>query len=320
MQRFVLIALLVVALFAVVDAASTTPILKSTAVNSAASFPSLSHDKRLLRIETYEGEGEGDERAIAIPGLTKVKQWLTTNISRFKAWYGDRKQVKAWSKEKKTPEEVFMLLKLDENINKVLNNPKLTTWVRFMRAYNKKNENSVTLIGTLTKFYGNEPLAKMLEVSRRNPATWRLANKLQADQWVGWTGNGLSADVVYKMLKVGDGSVEKLLANLALIVWFHYSNRVNAHKPDRGMAVIKKLTASYDEMELAKAIEVATKDKTTEFISTRLQAGQFTGWLIEGRDPRTVFNRLKLDTKKWPSDPNVDVYRAYSVFYKAYKQ
>ncbi|GMF20868.1 unnamed protein product [Phytophthora fragariaefolia] len=121
------------------------------------------------------------------------------------------------------------------------------------------------------------------------------------------------------MLKVGDGTVDKLLANPALKVWFYYFNRMNKHHPDREVNLIKKLTSSYDDMELAKAIEVATKEKTTELFAKELQTAQFKLWKADGRDPRTVFNMLMLDTKKWPYDPNVDVYRAYYLFYKAKK-
>lgn len=140
--------------------------------------------------------------------------------------------MKAWTKEKKTPDEVFKLLQLDQNIDTVLNSPKLTTWARFLLSYNKKSENDVTLLGTLTKFYGNEPLAKILELSRWKSDTRLLASGLQNAQLTGWQGNGLTTDIVYSMLKVGDQSVEKLLANPALHVWTYVSFRRTAHDPE----------------------------------------------------------------------------------------
>ncbi|KAG6623759.1 putative secreted RxLR effector peptide protein [Phytophthora cinnamomi] len=226
----------------------------------------------------------------------------------------------AWIKQKKTPDGVSLQLKLDENIDTVLNSPKLTTWVRFMMAYNKKNPDGVTLLGTLTKHYETVPLVKMIEISRRSPDTRRLANRLQDDQLTDWAGNGLSTDVVYSILKVGNGSVEKQLANPALNVWFYYFNRMNNYQPDKEVNMSKKLTSSYDDMDLSKAIEVATKDKTTEIIAKRLQTAQFKSWFADDRDPRTVFNMLKLDKKKWLYDSNVGVYRAYNLFYKANKK
>ncbi|GMF63827.1 unnamed protein product [Phytophthora fragariaefolia] len=319
MQRYCVV-LLVFALLTITDVDSATPASISPADNLPESIRSIDiSDRRLLR--TYKTENAiKEERAITIPGLSKIKEWVTLHVSWFKTWYNNGKQANIWMNEKKTPDEVFKILKLDEDINTVLNNPKLTTWVAFMRIYNKNNKGkTVTLIGMLTKHYGNLPLTKMIETARRNPATRRLANRLQTDQLVGWAGNGLSTDVVYMTLKVGDGTVDKLLANPALNVWFYYFNRMNNHDPDREVNLIKKLRSSYDDMELAKAIEVATKEKTTEFIAKELQTAQFKLWKADGRDPRTVFNMLMLDTKKWPYDPNVDVYRAYYLFYKANK-
>ncbi|KAG6623561.1 Secreted RxLR effector peptide protein [Phytophthora cinnamomi] len=187
-------------------------------------------------------------------------------------------------------------------------------------AYNKSPD-GVTLLGTLTKHYETVPLVKMIEVSRRSRDTRRLANRLLDDQLSDWAGNGLYTDVVYSILKVGDGSVEKLFENPALNVWFYYFNRMNNYQPDKEVNMSKKLMSSYDDMDLSKAIEVATKDKTTtEIIAKRLQTAQVKSWLADDRDPRTVFNMLKLDKKKWLYDSNVGVYRAYNLLYKVNKK
>ncbi|KAE8985568.1 hypothetical protein PR001_g22854 [Phytophthora rubi] len=265
---------------------------------------------------------ENEEKAITIPGLAKIKDWIAANISRFRTWYSNRKQAKGWLKEEKTPDDVFKLLKLDKDLDTVLNSPKLTSWAVFLVKYNKKNPGKgTTLLGMLTKYYGTIPLAKTLETARLNPngGTFKLANRLQGHQLVAWRQNGLSTDVVFDMLKLGDDSVEKLLSNPALNVWVYYFTRSNRLNPDREVNMIAKLRTHYDDIALAKAIEAAAKEKRATNAIDLLQTAQFKTWLLDGKDPPKIFKMLKLETTKWPYDTNVDVYRAYRTYYKESK-
>ncbi|KAG6612035.1 putative secreted RxLR effector protein [Phytophthora cinnamomi] len=279
----------------------------------------VSSTKTLSRPSKVAVSGGEEERAIAIPSLAKIKEWITTNISRLKRWYSNRKQAQDWMKEEKTPDEIFKLLKLDEDLDTVLDSPKLTTWAVFLVKYNKKHpEKAQTLLGVLTKHYGTLPLAKALETARLNPSgdSFKLANKLQGGQLMGWRWNGLSTDVVFDMLKIGDGSVEKLLSNPALNVWVYYFTRWNRYNPDREVSMIAKLRTTYDDIALAKAIEAAMKEKRSTNAIQILQKAQFKMWLLEGKDPPKIFKMLKIEMTKWPYDPNVDIYRAYKLFYK----
>ncbi|KAG3071250.1 hypothetical protein PI124_g16693 [Phytophthora idaei] len=141
----------------------------------------------------------------------------------------------------------------------------------------------VTMLGVLTKTYGGEAVAKMIEAARASPKTSGVANRLQ---------NGLTPDIVFQMMKVGEGGVDKLMSNQDLI---------------------KKLLTVYDDIPLAKAFEAATQVKTTEFMWKKLQQAQFKKWLADGVEPSTIFKSLNLDNVKWTADPNAGVYREYNL-------
>ncbi|KAG6614822.1 Secreted RxLR effector peptide protein [Phytophthora cinnamomi] len=225
-------------------------------------------------------------------------------------------------KEDKTPDEVFKLLKLDEDLNTVLNSPKLTTWTFFLVKYNKRNPRPQTLIETLTKYYGTLPVAKTLETARLDPngATFRLADRLQGDQLLGWQQKWLSTDVVFDMLRLGDDSAEKVLSNPAMSVWVYYFTRSNLYNPDREVSMITKLRMTYDDIALAKATEAAMKEKRSTNAIRILQKAQFKTWLFEGKDPPKIFKMLEIETTKWSYDLNVDIYRAYKLFYEENKK
>ncbi|KAF4150560.1 hypothetical protein GN958_ATG00222 [Phytophthora infestans] len=285
-----------------------------------ASGFSTSSERSLLRtINNAAEKGEYEERAFAIPGLSKVSKvvdWIKAFILKIKLSFQEGKQLSAWLKEKKTPEDIFKLLKLDTGTKNLLASRNLRTWSVFMVLYNKENpKKMVTMLGMLTKTYGDEATAKMIEAGRKNPKTRGIGNRLQELQLNGWAQNGLSPDIVFQMLKVGEGGVDKVMANNVLSVWFYFFTRMNRYNPDRQADMMKKLSTVYDDIPLAKAFEAARNVQFSGRMGKELQLAQFKKWLAEGIEPATVFKRLNLDKAKWTTDPNAGVYREYKIFY-----
>ncbi|KAG7375728.1 hypothetical protein PHYPSEUDO_015406 [Phytophthora pseudosyringae] len=329
-MRLVLVVLLLMGTLlpvAVTEAAPSSVESSLTAFNLQAStrYRFGNPDKRRLRFDSIKGD---EERAITIPGLEKLKKWLTDFITKIKLSFNEGKQLNAWLKEDKTPEEIFHLLKLDRGTKGLLANSKIRVWSVYMTMYNKKNPTKmVTMLGVFTKTYGNLEVAKMLEIGRRNPKTYRLADRLQGIQLVAWVQNGLSTDIIFQLLKVGETNVGKLFSNPAFNVWYYYFTRLNRHNPDREVDMIKTMLTAYDDIPLAKAIEAATKVKTTgtlaknvqsiENIATQFQNAQFKKWRAEGIDPPTIFKRLEMDKLRWGVDPNAEIFRGYKTFYNA---
>ncbi|KAL3664467.1 hypothetical protein V7S43_010787 [Phytophthora oleae] len=316
MRFFCVVFLTVAILLASVDTARGQSKLSS--VNN----PADAQGTRLLRTNAMRYEDE-EERAITLPSglsnvLSKIKNWFSNFISKIKISFTEKRKLNAWLKQGKTPDEVFEILKLNTGTKGLLGNKKLRTWSVFMTMYNKKNPTKmVNMLGTLTKYYGNEAVAVLLEVSRRDKYTRPLANRLQTQQLTAWAQNGLSTDVVFNLLRVGEGSVKTLVQNRALNVWVYYFRRMNTYNEGWEAELTKKLLTVYDDIPLAKAFAVAKADPTTKYMGSQLQRFQFRKWLADKVEPATLFEKLKQDKSKWSFEPSVESYVAYSTFYKA---
>ncbi|KAE8982181.1 hypothetical protein PR003_g24403 [Phytophthora rubi] len=217
-------------------------------------------------------------------------------------------------KEKKTPDDVFKALKLDDELETVLDNEKLHLWVDFVNKFNKKNHGrEVTLLGMLTKTYGDEALAKVFETAKQNPSTVWIATKLQNEQQIVWMLNGLDPDFVFKWFKLDKATVEELLSNPALGVWYHFFHNLNQFNPDRDVTMITKLVNTYDDIPLAKAISAAMKDENMQLVASRLQEAQFQKWRLDGRNPDAISKLLLKDRMGWK---NQGISRDYKTFYE----
>lgn len=116
---------------------------------------------------------EDAERAISlnsIPGIQKIFNFV------------NNQQLASWQKKGIAAEDVFVKLKLNKAGEKLLENPKFLSWVKYVDDYNIKNPDKETaMIPTLTAHYGDEVLAKMLEAAKKwigpkaSPRTCKLS-------------------------------------------------------------------------------------------------------------------------------------------------
>ncbi|OWY99020.1 RxLR effector protein [Phytophthora megakarya] len=328
MQLYYIVLLVVATLITIVDASSMeTKLATSTVPSSLQSLSATPNDGvniKRLRTDTEEGE-KYEERSITVPGLStlkesvlKIKDWFVNFVLKIKTSFTQRRQIKQWMKEEKTPDEVFVMLGLDKGLDNILAKPELRTWSVFMTTYNRKNtKKMVTMLGTLTKHYGDLRVAKMIESSRKDSYTKSLANRLQNHQLRGWRMNGLSTDVVFQLLRISEGGIKNLLSNKALNVWYYYFKWGNIYNNDWEIAVIRKLTTVYDDIQLSKASETAKHVESTEFMGKILQTYQFKKWLADDVYPAVILKKLEMDQTKWKPSTNEDIYSAYKKFYHA---
>ncbi|OWZ16298.1 RxLR effector protein [Phytophthora megakarya] len=84
-----------------------------------------------------------------------------------------------WLKSKLSPDEVFKLLKLNDDVDTLLTNPIfLKTWESYRILFNLKNGGKTSTMETLTTFYTKTELSSMLKAAKEVPATKNLAIKL----------------------------------------------------------------------------------------------------------------------------------------------
>ncbi|OWZ00388.1 Avirulence (Avh) protein, partial [Phytophthora megakarya] len=91
-----------------------------------------------------------EERGVNIPAVETLTNALKATDD-----------IDDWISKGASTDDVFKLLTLDKAADNLLANPKLNTWINYMKRFNKENpEQKTSLIATLTAYYGDVGLAK----------------------------------------------------------------------------------------------------------------------------------------------------------------
>ncbi|EGZ15121.1 hypothetical protein PHYSODRAFT_249155 [Phytophthora sojae] len=114
------------------------------------------------------------------PGATKFKEEVVTS----------------WLSNPDHPINMLKRLKLDDAGDDLLASPLLDVWTRHLKAFNKEYPFAeTTMIQTLTKSYGDEKLAAIIQAGTKVPKTEQLAKNLQVAQFKRWMGGFPNADI-----------------------------------------------------------------------------------------------------------------------------
>ncbi|ETI57242.1 hypothetical protein F443_00438 [Phytophthora nicotianae P1569] len=282
--------------------------------SAAISKPLVQRDTpplRLLRSDTPSDEEE--RKAINLPGINKLTdaaKWTTTKIS-------DKTMLGVMRFKGKTADEAFLLLKLDQAGDKLLESKEFGMWVSYMTKINKKHPKTA-MVTTLTARYGDEGLAKMLEAGRWVEATSKIAGKLQIAQMKGWLQNKKSMDDVFKILTLDKG-VDNILTNQNLNALGTYVNLYNKKYPGQETSVIKELMVFHGDEAVSKMLEAAKKVPETHTLAKALQTAQFKLWFVEGAKPFQIWKMLNMKKETWMMNPDAQVWRGYLEYYKLQK-
>ncbi|KAI9992900.1 hypothetical protein PInf_014838 [Phytophthora infestans] len=106
-----------------------------------------------------------------------------------------------WLDRPTHPQHIFTIMRLDEAGADLLTNPLLSRWVKYMEGFNKEFPFAQTsIIKTLTKNYGDEKLAAMLQSATKasDENTAKIANNLQQSQFKHWMADKLTPDDLFK--------------------------------------------------------------------------------------------------------------------------
>ncbi|KAG6616630.1 uncharacterized protein IUM83_13060 [Phytophthora cinnamomi] len=209
-----------------------------------------------------------------------------------------------WLHSGQSIDDVFKLLSLDKGVENLLTNPNVDAFVNFISRYSHQNpEKSTNLIKTFTTAYGDNVVAHMLQVAKRNPSMADRATTLQAQQMRVWRREDLTPDDVFKLLKL-DHATSNPLSNLNLDAWTAYLNMFNYLNPGRETTMINTFTRAYGDEQLAVMLEAAKRVPGTEGIAKNLQAAQFNRWMMDDLDAYGVYIKIfKVDptTKSIPT-------------------
>uniref|UniRef100_H3GQM6 RxLR effector protein n=1 Tax=Phytophthora ramorum TaxID=164328 RepID=H3GQM6_PHYRM len=160
-----------------------------------------------------------------------------------------------WLREGKTVDDIFTLLKLNKDGEKLLQSPMLRTWISYVR-WQSKDPYGMILVKLLT-YYDEPSLAKILIAAQQDDKTSRLARKLEEVLLINWRSDGKTADDVFKLLLSNkDGG--NVLENPMLRVWMAYLTKLDKENADKLMFVVLKKHYGGDE-GVAKMVTAANK-------------------------------------------------------------
>ncbi|KAE9020735.1 hypothetical protein PR001_g13529 [Phytophthora rubi] len=235
---------------------------------------SVAEDQRLLKVHKYPTNDE--ERVGIAPSVTT-------------------EQINAWLKKGETADDVFKQLALHNAADDVLASPILQEWVGYMKLFNQKfPKKQTSLISTLTSNYGDDRLAKMIQVAKRSkvPETANMAKRLEFEQIHRWLGQQETPEKVFLLLKLDDVGVEPFLQP-QMVTWAKYIDSFDKANPGTKAALLPAF-GRYNEQSMVNMLIAAKTVPSTEHIAVRAQVELTQLWLRIERTPEEIFAMLKL--------------------------
>ncbi|KAG2972636.1 hypothetical protein JG687_00014354 [Phytophthora cactorum] len=263
---------------------------------------------------------------ISLSGLEQAasgtKSWAAKLIQKL--------QLKWWQLRKKTPNDVFTKLKLQQTGPNLFESPGFSKWVAYVTK-NSKEPPDMTIFSTLAYHYSDDALAKMLLTAKQGESTNTLATKLEGMQLTNWIHSGKSQDYVFKTLAL-DQAGTKAFANPQFARWTDFIAQTNTKNPE--MAIFSTLGIHYSDDALVKMFAAAKEVDGTKALATKLEGMQLTNWVHAEKSPDYVFKTLALDkmgakgfenplfarwtefiTKANTKDPDVAIYTTLGAHY-----
>ncbi|GMF42679.1 unnamed protein product [Phytophthora fragariaefolia] len=203
--------------------------------------------------------------------------------------------LRRWRDENLQPDEVLKLLKLNGNMEHVLNSRRLGALVTYIPTYNNKNrDNQVSLLGVLMAHYSDDAVAKAIAAARRNLATEEIAKKLQSQQLEGWLKSGKSADDVFVLLKLKEDG-PAAIGSPKLDTLDEYIKLLNTQKSGEETVIKALVTGFGGESNLMSILTTAKANTQVAVKAEKLETALLTQWKNEKFQPEHVFKLLKLD-------------------------
>ncbi|KAG6953581.1 hypothetical protein JG687_00012314 [Phytophthora cactorum] len=112
-------------------------------------------------------------------------------------------QNELWLSQKKSPDDVFKLLKLNEPDLAVLIDPKLSAWSSYLKEFNLANPGKeTTLLATLTSHYTDLGVAQLLQEGKKFTLTKEVSEDLQNAQFARWFYEKKTQDDIFNLLNL----------------------------------------------------------------------------------------------------------------------
>ncbi|KAG1684435.1 hypothetical protein DVH05_011143 [Phytophthora capsici] len=216
-----------------------------------------------------------------------VESALKTKSSSTVAKRLQSEQFQRWMASGKSVDDVFVLLKLDQEGEKLLANPLFTTFTKFTNTLNqqKPDKQQTTVISVLTKHYGDEVIAKMLG---RVPMS-KLLTDLETALLQTWVSDKMKPRDAFKSLRL-DEAGDSLLSNPLFTLFSKFMDISHAKQPSK--LTYRIVRTHYDDAQIARMIIKAEAKPNSAAAAKRMESTLFHEWKSS---PDTAFTALRLD-------------------------
>ncbi|ETL33016.1 hypothetical protein L916_14470, partial [Phytophthora nicotianae] len=203
-------------------------------------------------------------------------------------------QTKTWLADKKSPADIFTLLKLKEE-GALLSSPLFKSWLKYTDEYNMINwDEKVVSIKTLRKHYSDDVLAKMIVTAGNSPSTENLSRRLRSELLREWYDTLKPGDFVFKALKLERTGL-KVFERSLFPLWKQYVEFVSLKDPRIKVNFVSPLIKVYGERKLTRILTAAENVPSTKKFATDLLDALLKRWLSEKRNPKDVFSLLRVE-------------------------
>ncbi|KAI9913265.1 hypothetical protein PsorP6_004952 [Peronosclerospora sorghi] len=213
--------------------------------------------------------------------------------------------------DKKSPGDVFKLLKLDEQGESLFQSPLLNTWKNYVDTYNEFQHEHISLFATLKEQFNAEKQDELIRMlfdakMRRIKKTVR---RMRAEQSRTWLSRGIPPDDIFDLLELRKDKFARMDGK-RFTLWKEYANDFYSKFPEEDHDPMHILQKKYGYEFLVNMIFDAKEIPETRRIAKEVEKDLWKYW--SGRygsknmnDPTLVddvLKDLKLDQDKNPFD------------------
>ncbi|KAG3187242.1 hypothetical protein PC128_g12670 [Phytophthora cactorum] len=202
-------------------------------------------------------------------------------------------QFKKWKKDGKSAANVFRLIGLNKEDDKLFESPVWNTWLFYLDYVDKATAHK-EMISILRAQFGDERLTNIIAKAKEVDSTKEIATKMERGIWL---ASGKTSDEIFDFLKLNE-KMDDVYESAAFKTWVAYVKELNGLRkyPDE-FVVITQLEKRYGGVELARMLARVKKERGTNQLLGELQGLQFKKLMAQGIGP------IEMAAKSRPKDP-----------------
>ncbi|OWZ15016.1 RxLR effector protein [Phytophthora megakarya] len=202
-------------------------------------------------------------------------------------------QMKYWISEKKSADQVFRYLELDQAGENVLASPLLKRWMKFVQQ--KSEDPYRALYLDLSTRFDDKGLANVLlgsKVGFGKKFDYHKLDDLVVQKWV---DSKKTVDDVYELLKLRNVESSDFLQNPAVNTWVSFvTKRLDIPNTSPHELLYRKLITQYDDKGLANVLLSPKGDFGEKFDFLKFDNLILQKWVDSGKTVDDAYDLLKL--------------------------